>query len=144
MTTRAVGSILSLAMAAALVAPAAEADQGRRAHKHDPMVRMQAHLGLSPEQAEAVREIHDRNREAAKRIGEALRENRQELRQLALQGADSIAVEAKAAQVEQLLGEFVRLRVKTLQEMAPLLTEEQRQKLEQHRPHMHGRRGDRS
>lgn len=142
--TRAVGPILSLAMAAVLVAPAAEADQGARPYKHDPMARMQAHLGLSQEQADAVREIRDRTLEAAKRIGEALRQNRQELRQLALQGADEVAVEAKVAQVEQLLGEFVRLRVKSLQEMAPVLTEEQRQKLEEMPSGMLGRRGHRS
>jgi Spy/CpxP family protein refolding chaperone len=147
MLIRVAGSILALAMIAAMLAvPAARADQGGQPFAHRPeSSRLQEHLGLSAEQTQAIREIRERNRQSGAQIAQALRQARQELRQLALAGAESGVVEAKAAQVEQLMGEALRLQVKTLQEIAPLLSDEQRQKMEQLGPNGHrGRRGYRS
>jgi Spy/CpxP family protein refolding chaperone len=144
MLTRVAGTALALAMTTALLAaPSARADQGRSSSSHHPMPpRFQERLGLIPEQTQAIREIRERNRESAERIGQSLRQAQRELRQLALGGAEQATVQAKAAQVEQLLGEALQLRVKTLQEMAPLLTEEQRLKMEQLGPgRLRGRRG---
>jgi Spy/CpxP family protein refolding chaperone len=147
MLTRAAGTVLALAMTTAmLAAPAAQADQGGLSTAPRPIsARFQERLGLTPEQTQAIREIHERNRESADRIGQSLRQAQRELRQLALGGADQAIVQAKAAEVGQLMGEALQLRVKTLQEMAPLLTEDQRLKMEQLGPGgPRGRRGTRS
>jgi Spy/CpxP family protein refolding chaperone len=147
MLTRAVGTMLALALTTTiLAAPPAQAD------RRDPSslgwsgsARLQERLGLTPEQTQAIEAIHERNRETKQRVGQALRQARLELRQLALRGADDATIQSKAAQVEQLQGNALMLRVKTLQEMAPLLTEEQRQKMEQLGPGGHrGRHGRRS
>ncbi|MBI2493600.1 MAG: hypothetical protein HYV94_16100 [Candidatus Rokubacteria bacterium] len=54
-----------------------------------------------------------------------------ELRQLALGGAADATVQAKIAEIEQLHRQSLELRVAALREMAPILSEEQRQKLAQ-------------
>jgi Spy/CpxP family protein refolding chaperone len=133
MLTRAAGTFLALAITTTmLAAPPAQADRGGLTSPGRPVsARLQERLGLTPEQTQAIEAIRERNRETAERIGQALRQARRELRQLALRGADDETIQAKAAQVGELQGEALRLRVKTLQEMAPLFTEEQRQKMEQ-------------
>jgi Spy/CpxP family protein refolding chaperone len=133
MLTRAAGTFLALAITTTmLAAPPAQADRGGLTSPGRPVsARLQERLGLTPEQTQAIEAIRERNRETAERIGQALRQTRRELRQLALRGADDETIQAKAAQVGELQGEALRLRVKTLQEMAPLFTEEQRQKMEQ-------------
>ena len=102
--------------------------------------RFQERLGLTDDQMNAIREIWTRQRPAARQIWQALARARQELRQLALGGADDAAIQAKAAEIEGLHGQALQLRVAALREIAPLLSEEQRQKLAQmperrwHRP----------
>ncbi|MGH7278303.1 MAG: Spy/CpxP family protein refolding chaperone [Candidatus Rokuibacteriota bacterium] len=121
-------AIVSL-VAAALLAPvlspsAADAAPGKRQ-------RLQQHLGLTDDQAQAMREVHARHAEARRGLGRALAEARTALHQLVLNGGDQAAIDAKAAEVQRLLGEGVQLRVKALQEIGPLLTPEQREKLAQ-------------
>lgn len=98
-------------------------------------------LGLTDEQAQAIRDIHARQGEARKQIGQALRQADTDLRQLALNGGADAAIQAKRAEVEKLSGQMADLRVKALQEMAPILTAEQREKLSQAAPGPRGRRG---
>jgi Spy/CpxP family protein refolding chaperone len=63
---------------------------------------------------------------------------------MALAEADDAAFTAKAAEVRELTGQVLEARVRTLQEVARILTPEQREKLRelrplrphrQHRPH---------
>jgi Spy/CpxP family protein refolding chaperone len=140
MLTRIAGSMLAIAAAATLVAaPPARADQAAgtpgspAVHRH-----LQEKLGLSPEQTQAIQAIRARHRDQWRQIAPALRQSKQELRHLALNGGDPSAIEAKRAQVAQLMEESLRLRTAALQEIAPILTEQQRQQMEQLG---HGRRG---
>jgi Spy/CpxP family protein refolding chaperone len=122
--------------------PAAPPRAERHGHK------FQQWLGLTDDQMTQIRTLRQRDAEAWKQTGTALGKAQNELRQLALGGGSADAVQAKQTEVQQLLGRMVELRVKHLQEMAPLLTDEQRQKLAQgqrgHGRHHHGRRPQQS
>ena len=96
-----------------------------RAHGMD---RMKQRLGLSDDQVTAIRAAFERHRDEQKQAWKALHTAQAELRQLALNGGD---VSAKTAEVQQLLGQTVALRVKVLQEIGPVLTPEQRAKFAQ-------------
>jgi len=91
--------------------------------------RMQQNLGLTDDQVTAIRQIHQQQREARRQLWQSLRQAQTDLRQLALSGGDAAAIAAKKAQVEQLLAQGVDLRVQALQQIGPLLTAEQRDKL---------------
>jgi Spy/CpxP family protein refolding chaperone len=99
------------------------------------MNRMQQRLGLTNDQVTAIRAAFERHRDEQKQAWKTLHTAQAELRQLALNGGDTTA---KAAEVQQLLGQTVALRVKVLQEIGPVLTPEQRVKFAQaqHRPGM--------
>jgi Spy/CpxP family protein refolding chaperone len=105
--------------------------------------RFQQWLGLTDDQAQQVKTIRAKNAETGKQIGPSLRQAEKDLRKLALTGADPATIQAKEAEIQQLTGQMLQLRVKTLQEIAPLLTDEQKQKLAQAPmgPHWHHRRG---
>ena len=92
------------------------------------MDRMKQRLGLSDDQVTAIRAAFARHRDEQKQAWKALHTAQGELRQLALNGSDTTA---KAAEVQQLLGQTVALRVKVLQEIGPVLTPEQRAKFAQ-------------
>ena len=102
-------------------------DAQRPAHAHG-MARMQKRLGLTDDQANAVRTAFANHRDEQKQTWRALHAAQMELRQMALNGADTTV---KAAEVQQLLGQTVALRVKVLQEIGPVLTPEQRAKFAQ-------------
>ena len=104
-----------------------------RAHGMD---RMKQRLGLSDDQVTAIRAAFGRHRDEQKQAWQALRTAQADLRQLALNGGD---VTAKTAEVQQLLGQSVALRVKVMQEIGPVLTPEQRVKFAQ--AQFHGGRG---
>jgi Spy/CpxP family protein refolding chaperone len=122
-----------LFVAVALVAPAMlawgsaddRAEPVRHGHRAQ---KFQQWLGLSDDQMAQIRALRQRDADSWKQLASSLREARTELRQLALSGGSPDAVQAKQTEVQQLLGQMVELRVKRLQEMGPLLTEEQRQK----------------
>lgn len=121
----------------------AAADEGKRADRHAKFSRMyQERLGLSDDQMTQIRTIKERDRGAHKQVGQALHRAQAELRQLALSGADAPAVQRKEAEVQHLLGQMVQLRTKHLQEIGPILTPEQREKMAQ-APMGHGRHGGR-
>jgi Spy/CpxP family protein refolding chaperone len=92
------------------------------------MNRMQQRLGLTNDQVTAIRAAFERHRDEQKQAWKTLHTAQAELRQLALNGGDTTA---KAAEVQQLLGQTVALRVKVLQEIGPILTPEQRVKFAQ-------------
>jgi Spy/CpxP family protein refolding chaperone len=112
-----------------------------RAHGMD---RMKQRLGLSNDQATAIRAAFERHRDEQKQAGQALRTAQSDLRKLALNGGDAGAVAAKTTEVQQLQGQMVALRVKVLQEIGPVLTPEQRAKFAEARYHggkgRHGKR----
>ncbi len=128
---------LGLALPAALPYTHAEATQGEQGARHGGFKAM---LGLSDEQAKAIHDIHARQGEARKQIAQSLRQAHKDLRQLALNGGTDDAIQAKRAEIEKLTGQMTELHARALQEMAPLLSAEQKEKLSQAGPGW-GRRG---
>jgi Spy/CpxP family protein refolding chaperone len=105
----------------------------QRAHG---MAHLQKRLGLTDDQAKAVTAAYAKHRDEQKQAWQALRVAQADLRKLALNGGDTTA---KTAEVQQLLGQTVAVRVKVLQEIGPVLTPEQRVKFAEARPE-HGMR----
>jgi len=109
------------------------------------MGRLQQRLGLSDDQVTAIKTAYQKHREEQKQAWKALATAQADLRKLALDGADTTA---KAAEVQQLIGQTVALRVKVLQEIGPVLTPEQRAKFAEARAHRgmrhHGKKAMRS
>jgi Spy/CpxP family protein refolding chaperone len=106
------------------------------AHRGHGMGRLQTRLGLTDDQVTAIKAAYAKHRDAQKQAWQALRTAQTDLRQLALNGADTTA---KTAEVQQLLGQTVAVRVKVLQEIGPILTPEQRVKFAELGSH-HGMR----
>jgi len=99
--------------------------QAAPAQRGHGMARLQQRLGLTDDQVKAITAAYEKHREEQKQAWQALRVAQADLRQLALDGADTTA---KTAEVQQLLAQTVALRVKVLQEIGPVLTPEQRAK----------------
>jgi len=91
-------------------------------------------LGLTDDQVKAIRDIHSRHWQTLRDTARALREARRSLREMAVSSADEASFTAKAAEVKELSGQVMEARVRTLQEVARLLTPEQREKLRELRP----------
>jgi Spy/CpxP family protein refolding chaperone len=105
--------------------------------------RFQERLGLSDQQMAAIKEVHARHSGERKQLAQSLRQARNELKLAALNGGD---VKGKAAAVTALVGQMTELHATTLQEIAPILTPEQRDamaKMSPGGPH-HRHRGPRS
>jgi Spy/CpxP family protein refolding chaperone len=140
-----VAAVLTLALGSAAFAQApSEGPRGPRG-----MGKLQRHLGLTDAQVTQLRQAYQGQREAQKQLWQSLGQAQRDLRQLALSGGDEAALRAKMAEVQQLQAQALELRVKTLQQIAPLLTPEQREKLAQMQLHggprgHHGDRGSRS
>lgn len=123
-------SIVALSLVALLGGTGVALAQGTqdpavRAHRVHGMARLQERLGLTDDQVNAIKAAYGKHRDEQKQSWKALRTAQAELRQLALNGADT---SAKTAEVQQLLGQTVTARVKVLQEIGPILTPEQRAK----------------
>ena len=114
-------------------ATASEAYVGRR---FVPVERrmLQEQLGLTEDQVKAIREIHARHRDSMRDTWRALRDARRTLRDMALDDTDEATISAKTAEVRELSGQLLEARARTLQEIARLLTPEQRAKLRELRP----------
>jgi Spy/CpxP family protein refolding chaperone len=95
---------------------------------------LQAELGLTEEQVKTIREIRARHLESMRETWRTLREARRSLREMALGETDEATFTAKAAEVRELAGHVLEARVRTLQEVARVLTPEQREKLRELRP----------
>ena len=105
------------------------------------MAGMQKRLGLTDDQMTAIRAAYQKHRDEQRQAWQALRTAQGELRKLALDGGDASAISAKTAEVQQLLGQTVAVRVKVLQEIGPILTPEQRVKFAELRAHPGMHRG---
>ncbi|PYP42068.1 MAG: hypothetical protein DMD43_04295 [Gemmatimonadetes bacterium] len=103
--------------------------------------RFQQALGLTDDQMSAIRQVHAQQAANRKQLWQSLRQAQSDLRQLALNSGDPAAIQAKQAEVAQLLSQSLAMRVESLQAMAPILTPDQRAKLAQMGPGGVGRRG---
>jgi len=103
--------------------------------------RLQQQLGLTDEQTQAIHEVHARRAASSKELRRSIRQAQSELRQLALNGGDQAAIQAKTAAVAQLLSQSLEMRVASLQEISPILTPEQRAKFAQMGPGSFRHRG---
>jgi Spy/CpxP family protein refolding chaperone len=123
-----VAGALALCLGLLATAGPAAADS---AHRGRWSAHLQRRLNLTDDQMTTIRQAFQRHAEERRQLGQALRIAQTDLRQLALTGGPEDAVRAKTAEVQQLLGQSVALRVKVLQEIAPSLTQEQREKMSQ-------------
>jgi Spy/CpxP family protein refolding chaperone len=101
------------------------------------MGRHKNRLGLTEDQRKVIKGAYEKHREEQRQAWRAAAAAQKELRQLALNGADAGAIQAKTAEVQQLMGQSMAVRVKVLQEIGPVLTPEQRAKFAEG----HGHRG---
>jgi Spy/CpxP family protein refolding chaperone len=134
--------VLGSTLVAPAVVRAAETPTAGTGSRHAAMMsRFQQQLGLTDDQMNAIQAVNSRYAQNRKQTWQGLRQKQAELRQLALNGADQATLQAKSAEVAQLLNQSVALRVQSLQEISPILSQEQRDKLAQMTPgkwHRHG------
>jgi Spy/CpxP family protein refolding chaperone len=102
--------------------------------------RFQERLGLTDQQMASIKEVNARHRGEREQLGQSLREARNELKLAALNGGD---VKGKAAVVTALVGQMTELHATTLQEIAPILTPEQRDAMAKMSPRGYRHRGPR-
>ena len=127
--------VAALLVASVLTAATVTHAQQQPPAKGDRMFsRLQQNLGLSDAQVTQVRGIFQQQRDAHRQLGQTMRKARTELRQLALNSSDATAIAAKKAEVAQLMAQGLDLRVQSLQQIGPILTQEQRDKLAQMGP----------
>jgi len=91
-------------------------------------------IGLTEEQVKSIREIRTRHWQSIRETVRALRHARRDLRDMVLANTDEAAFSAKATEVRELSGQVLEARARTLQEVARVLTPEQRAKLRELRP----------
>jgi Spy/CpxP family protein refolding chaperone len=96
--------------------------------------RLQKNLGLSDDQVTQMRPVFQQQRDAYRQLGQTMRQKQTELRQLALNAGDANAIAAKKAEIAQLMAQGLDLRVQTLQQIGPILNQDQRDKLAQMGP----------
>jgi Spy/CpxP family protein refolding chaperone len=139
--------ILGLTLAMAAVAGAAVPANAAGPPSIQPS-RFQLVLGLTDDQMNSIRQLFAQRAADRKQLSESIRQAQTELRQLALTGGDPAAIQAKQAEVAQLLSQEVAMRVESLQAIAPILTPDQRAKLAQiglgsgrHGGHWHQQQG---
>jgi len=116
---------------------------GGQAWRARMMARFQQELGLTDAQMQQIQAVHASQAANQKQLWKSLRQAQSDLRQLALNGGDATTLQAKEAQVAQLMSQGVAMRVQTLQQISPILTPEQRAKYAQMGPGMrwHHHRG---
>lgn len=124
---RAVTLVLAATLVAATLAYAAEPAGGDARHGRWES-RLQQQLGLTDQQAQAIREIYGRQSQTWKTHRQTLRQAQSDLRRLVLNEADDATIQKQQEEVQRLLGETVQMRVNTLKEVTPILTPEQREK----------------
>ena len=129
--TRLLVATLALVLAAGLVAGAVPA------HARPSLDRLQSQLSLTDDQVQAIRQLHQAQRPAHRQLRTSLREARHALRDLVLTGTDDAAIQAKTAEVQQLVAQAIQMRVDGLRAMSQILTPEQREAFRQLRPGRH-------
>jgi Spy/CpxP family protein refolding chaperone len=109
--------------------------------------RLQQKLGLTEAQLQALRQVWaSRDVEAQRQQYRALHTAQGELRRLALNGADDKTLQAKQAEVQNLLAQSMQTRVAALKQVGPILNADQREafaKMMEHGPRGHHRGGPR-
>jgi len=135
--------VLGSTLLTAVAAGAADTTAGGGSPRAQMMAHLQQKLGLTDDQVKAIQDIQSKYAPSRKQTWQALRQKQGELRQLALNGGEAGAIQAKSAEVAQLLNQELTLRVQSLQEIAPLLNQDQRDKLAQMQmgPRMHRHQG---
>jgi Spy/CpxP family protein refolding chaperone len=128
-----VKSLMIGMLAVPLVLAVALAPVEARPHRGS-LERLQTELALTDTQVQAIRQIHEDQRDARMQLRRSLREARRTLREMVIDGVEEATVQQKTAEVQQLLGQAVQLRTDSLRAMAQLLTPEQRAKLRELRP----------
>jgi Spy/CpxP family protein refolding chaperone len=91
-------------------------------------------LGLTDDQVKSIKEIRARHWQSMRETVRALRDARRAFREMVLADADDATFTAKAAEVRELSGQVLEARARTFQEVARILTPEQREKLRELRP----------
>jgi Spy/CpxP family protein refolding chaperone len=137
---RALTLALPAILLAATAARAAQPSSAEGRHRSWEL-RLQERLGLSDQQTQAIREIHQRDAEARTQHWQALRRAQAELRRAVLADIDQATLQARQAEVARLLAESVQMRVNTLKAIAPLLTPEQREQFAKLMEEGRGRHG---
>ena len=127
---------LSVALATTTAAAWADAPQTGTPKGSPGHHRFQERLGLTDQQMAAIKEVNARHNGERKQLGQSLRDARNELKLAALNGGD---VKGKAAVVTALVGQMTELQATTLQEIAPILTPEQREAMAKMSPRGHHR-----
>ena len=122
--------IVPLVLAVALSPVAAHAGRGS-------LTRLSTELGLTDEQVQAIRQLHQGQRPARVQLHQSLRDSRRSLRELIFSGGADEAIQAQVGQVQQLEAQAVQMRVDTLRATSQILTPEQREKYRQFRPTRH-------
>jgi Spy/CpxP family protein refolding chaperone len=126
-----VATLLAIVLAAVpVLADQAGPKGGRQAFSQ----KFQQEIGLTDAQMQTIRDIRARQRDAARQIGQSLGQAERALRQIALTGAAEPVIHAKMTEISQLQQQALQLRVDALKEIAPQLTDEQKQKLAQWSP----------
>jgi len=144
-TTVALSLVALLAATGAVFAPQVLAQSTLQpAARANGMGRMKQKLGLTDDQATAVKAAHEKYRDEGRQAWKALHTAQADLRKLALNGADAGTIQAKSLEVQQLTAQTLAVRVKVLQEIGPVLTPEQRAKfadmsMGSHRHHKRGK-----
>jgi len=116
--------------ATVLASPAGTASAGPGS-PHGWLERLQTKLELNDDQMKAIQEIYARDAETQRQLFRSLHQAQTDLRRLALNNADPTLIQQKETEVAGLLAQGLQLRVRHLQEIAPLLTQEQRDRLAQ-------------
>jgi Spy/CpxP family protein refolding chaperone len=101
------------------------------------LTRLQTELGLTEAQTQAIRQVHQDQRDARMQLRRSLHEARRTLRDMVIDGVDDATVQQQTATVQQLLGQSVQMRTETLRAVSQILTPDQRQKLRELRPRWH-------
>jgi Spy/CpxP family protein refolding chaperone len=122
-------TVASALAVSAIALPAGAAPDGPRGRGPASLERYQQHLGLTDQQMTAIRDVRGRHADQRRETAKALDRAQAELRDLALTSGDAAAVKAKSAEVAGLMTRAVEQRTAELQEIAPILTPEQRGKL---------------
>jgi Spy/CpxP family protein refolding chaperone len=119
-----------------ILASGATPSEAQYARRMAPMERseLREQLGLTEDQIKQIREIRARQWQSMRETVRTLHEARRTLREMALGDTDEATFLAKAAEVKELSGQVVEARARTLQEVARVLTPEQREKLRALRP----------
>jgi hypothetical protein len=121
-------SVASWALVAALGSAVLLASAGP-ASARGWLERLQTKLELNDDQMKAIQAIHDRDADTQRQLFRAMHQAQADLRRMALNTADPTAIQQKEAEVAGLMAQSLQIRTRHLQEIAPLLTQEQRDRL---------------